>query len=668
MITDTQRVISQFEDIITNGVTRISNMRPSVFAEQNIVMPKPLPGLLQYNNSPYTREIIDCLAPDHPARVIAIMKAAQLGLSATVIIPGLLWMIKHQPGNTYYLVGSQALVEKAAEKLDIGINNAGMRDYIQPQAQRSTRQKTGDTNTKKEFPWGYIHIGNPNNHKDLRDVSLMYGMFDDLEAFKKASAESGDTLDLLEMRFVSFAETMKMFLISTPELKRSSLIEPAFLKGDQRYYNIPCPCCHELIVLEWKVATGGGITWELDNHGAVIDKSVGYVCQKCAGFFTEAKKYDFLINGNWVPTAVPSRPGYYSYRINCLYSPVTFAGWGHYVMKYLEANPVDQPRNERKHQTFENTCLANTYDVDADEPTANSIQKNTRPYEIGTVPEQLSMKDGNGHIVLLTCSADMNGTEFDARLDYEIVAWAKNGARYSITHGSVGTFVPLEGRNKDFQDRVKWTYEQGKKNSVWPEFEKILDQVFYTDAEEKERRALKVGLSGLDVGFHKNHAFAFLGSTHIPNVVGLRGRGEDSLVKFGVDVPIFKPSIGMENTYLLQVGLIKDELSANMSLRWNEGQEDQPDNFMNYPQPAGGLYGFSNYFEHFESEHRVIQTNKDGNGISALWKKKKSTSQNHNWDLAVYNIALKSIFIFILGKEFRKKDFSWKDYIELLGV
>jgi hypothetical protein len=59
------------------------------------------------------------------------------------------------------------------------------------------------------------------------------------------------------------------------------------------------------------------------------------------------------------------------------------------------------------------------------------------------------MSDGNGRIVLLTCAADMNGKVDDARLDFEIVAWAKSGASYSICHGSIGTFIPRENSLKE---------------------------------------------------------------------------------------------------------------------------------------------------------------------------------------------------------------------------
>ena len=62
-------------------------------------------------------------------------------------------------------------MKKATEKLDIGIDNAGLRPYIKPQVMRRRAQKSGDTNTKKEFAGGYIHI------KEAQIIIKIFEMF-----------------------------------------------------------------------------------------------------------------------------------------------------------------------------------------------------------------------------------------------------------------------------------------------------------------------------------------------------------------------------------------------------------------------------------------------------------------------------------------------------------
>lgn len=672
--------LSQFEKIIKSGVVHRSNIKPSDWVEQNVVMGLPFRGPYRYSKTPYCKEIINRLAPDDPCKWLAWMKGLQIGASAGVIIPGLVYIIRNSPANTYFTVGSPDLVEKATEKLDLVIDNSGTRAFIKPQALRNRAQKSGDTNTKKDFSGGYIVITSANNHKNWRDVSLKYGFFDDFEAVKAASKESGSTRKLIEGRFAAYADNHKIFYVSTPELKEGSNILPAFLLGDQRYYNVECPCCHEPIIFKWNIPEGtivnpldttiaknnGGIVYELDHHGKVVDKSVGYVCYKCGGFFTDQYKHNQLNGGFWVPTAEPSQLGYYSYHTPSLYAPAGMYDWKHYVHNFVEANPINQPRKEAEYKTFVNTCLGECYEASATETKASSIQKNTRNYPIGTLPEKLSLSDGNGKIILLTCAADMNGTVDDARLDYELVAWTESGASYSIQHGSLGTFVPREGSKQNTADRVKSTYDFNKPNNIWELFNAIIKKEYYTDTV----RTMKIYQTGLDCGYYSaNYAYPFIDRANtFPyiSVVGLKGKGQDDYVRYDKDVKIFKPAQERPNLYILTVGKIKDELAEFMQLRWDEKEQSQPYGFMNFPTPANGLYGFTNYFEHFESEHCVTEANKDGTGVASRWQKKGTNVMNHMWDVRVYNMAMREIAMETMRKELKAPKITWKEFAKAI--
>lgn len=655
-----QAYATQLVDIILSSKVSISSIKPSDWVEQNVIMGKPFPGPYRYSRTPYCREIIDCYSPSHPMRWLAFMKGAQIGASAGILIPILLWMIKNDPSNAYFLVGSPDLIEKATEKLDIGIDNAGLRQYIKPQVQRRKSQKTGDTNSKKEFSGGYIHIGSANNHKDIRDVSLKYGLFDDFESVKKKSKESGDTRKLLEQRFAAYMDTHKISYISTPELADESNIEAAYLLGDQRKYLIPCPCCGEYIELKWYIKESdiiGGVTWKLDDNNKVISESVGYICQKCGGFFDDKNKNELLNNGFWKPTAEPSKPGYYSYHLSSLYAPIGMYDWEHYVNDYIEANPEGQPRNEDLWKTFCNVVLGETYKNPSTELKANLLQKNTRTYEIGTIPEKQSISDGNGKIVLLTFACDLNGTIDDARLDWEIVGWSENNTSYSIDHGSIGTFIPNESNKKNKVVREKWTYQHGRTNSIWPYLSQILGTEFKTDTGRK----MKILISGMDTGHLEHEAFAYVDTCNF-YMVGLKGDKEEKYVNRFVEQAIFKPGISRQNLFLLRVGRIKDRLSAMMKLNWDSGNDDQqPSGFMNFPTPSNGKYLYNNYFSHFEAE--VRKTDKDGNFI---WEKKNTIVQNHLFDCRVYNIALKEIITSQVCKEMKIPNYTWADFVSIV--
>lgn len=695
---DAQLLLGQLSNIIELSHTQLSDIKPSVWAESRVIMEKPFPGPLRYEQTPYTREIIDCAAPDHPARVIIVKKGAQIGFSATVIMPCIGWMIENNPGNAYLTVGDEDLIEPAMGKMDSMIDNAGIRKLIQPQALRRRATKTGDTNKRKEYPGGFTTIYNASKHKGARQVDLQYGWLDDWEAVRRSSKQSGNTLDLWMQRFAAYKDTKKVFIISTPEVKGYSNIEDAYLLGDQRKFHVPCPNCSTMIVWEWNVEveingvkTQAGITWETDEEGHLIPTTVGYICQSCGEFFDEKHKHRMLNSGEWVPTAKPHQEGYYSYHISSLYAPIWMDGWTEYVYKWLKANPQGQPVDDGGMKVFTNVCLGEPYESASESPAATQIMKNTRDYDMFTVPEKQSINDGNGRIVLITCAADMNGTIFnegkgtvdDARIDYEVVAWSESGASYSICHGSIGTFIPLEGTMKYKADRTKWTYAESDVKdkdgevinpSVWPELYKIMTRKYLT--EKGVERG--VGITLLDTGHFTTFAYNFIEKhSREVKIYGVKGDKEEEFIRHDANASRFKVAMERKDLYILKVGLIKDTLSDHMQLNWNSGSaENQPSGFMNFPYSTTikdektGLitqhYSYKGFYDHYEAENRISQANADGTGLKSIWKKKKSNNQNHFFDCRVYNIAAKEILTQEIGMRYKIKPFTWADMAKIL--
>lgn len=657
----------QAADILDGSVIKISDIKPSDWAEQNIIMPKPFPGPLRYEKTPYTREIIDCLAPDHPAREIAVMGAAQFGKTASIIVPAIGYIIANDPGNIIMTVGHDDLLAEAMDKIDEMLDSTGLRKLIRPTAQRAKNQKTGDTNTQKQFPNGYLKLSSASNPKIWRQSSYKFGLVDDYDAVKNTSKEAGSTRDLIGKRFTAYATSRKILYISSPELKQTSNILQVYLLGDQRKFVVPCPCCGEFIELKWSIEKEdgytAGITWKDDEKGMLIEDSVGYICQECGNFFTDQHKSDFVNRGYWQPTATPSRPEFRSYHMSALYSPHGMTSWTDYVYKWREIHPPGQRRKEDEYQTFLNVNLGEPYEQQGEAPKANELQKNIRAYDIGVVPERLSEQDGNGKIVLLTCAADLNGVEDDARLDYEIVGWSESGSNYSIAHGSIGTFVPRENTLRHKVDREKWSYQHNKPNSVWPAFREILGKKYQTDTG----RNMVVFITAIDCGHYTNHAYNFLDKPNVTSlVIGLKGDRDQKYRRFGIDTATHRPAKERSGLHLVEVNQIKDDISKLIDLKWEPGQDQfQPAGFMNYPTPSAGLYLFNNYFSHYEAEHRVIES-KDGEGIAARWIKKTSVAQNHFWDVRVYNHAARDILVSMVCKELKMKSYGWADYVDVV--
>lgn len=662
---------AQVNEILDSAVIQLSTIKPSQWAESSIIMQKPFPGPFRYSKTPYTREIVDCLAPDNPAKVIAVKKGAQIGFSAGVIYPGLGWIIKNNPGNTLLMLGSPDLIEKSMEKIDLMIDSAGLRHLIKPSSQRNRANKSGDTNFKKEFPLGYISLASANNHKAIRQMDVQFIFIDDYAAIKRASKESGSTRKLIEQRAAAYGDRAKIFFISTPEEEQDSNIEEVYLLGDQRRYRVPCPCCGSAIVLDWNIRIdereSAGITWKTDTRGRLITSSVGYICQDCSGFFTDSKKDVLLNEGFWKATAEAAREGNLSYQVSSLYAPPGMYDWVHYVANYMEACPEGAPRKEDLFKAHQNLCLGLCYAATGKAPKANQLQKNIYNYSVGDFPEKLSISQGNGNIMLLTLSCDLNGKEDDARLDWEVVGWSENGCAYSMEHGSIGTFVPREGDSEKKEDRVHWTYkEETGSISVWPELTKIVERIYETGTG----RRMGHGIVGIDSGHFTQYVYNYVeylrGRGH--NAVALKGKDRDKFVKKEADMKSFVYGKEKPYLYLVNVNHVKDILARLMELKYNKANDvSQPTGFMNYPIPSGGKYLFENFFKHYESEHKIIQKdNGDGLGSESRWEKVTTIAQNHFWDIRVYGLTLVDIFVAEFGNAMGIKNCEWVDYVSAL--
>ena len=651
---------NEIDQLLDSAHYEIVDLPPSEWIELNRMMTSDvsaIPGLYKFDNAPYCKEIVDCADPNSPVQIVAIMKGAQIGLTAA--LEGMIgYTIAVNPAPIMYLVGHSDLVKKAAKRVDHMIDGCDIRHLIKTSIKKAKNMSSGDTDGFKEFGGGSLLLGT-SNHKTLRQISVKLGIIDDLDAMKGSTKEAGSTQMMIEQRFASFGNNRKIYFLSSPELEETSNIKPIYLQGDQRKYHIPCPCCNEMIVIEWSIKSEldenetAGITWELDGENKLIEDSVGYICQKCGDFFDESTKSEFLRNGKWIPTAEPEDPTIRSYHLSALTAPIFMYGWVRYVRQYLKAAPVGEEIDEKKMQTFVNVVLGQTYQKKRKQIKATQLMKNIRPYDQGLIPEKLSISDGNGRIIMLTCGVDCGGLVEDGRLDYEVAAYSESGARYSITHGSIGTFI---NKDKHPELRQHFTYEHGCENSMWPHLDMLLNKVFPKDNGEQ---GLPIFMTCIDSGYLPNYVYSYSDNSNF-KIVNIKG-SPDKLDNVLIEKKTYKRSTVKGNLYLLESNYTKDVLSRNMGLKWRpEMHTNQPFGFMNFPRPSDGLYQKKNYFSHFEAEERVLDNGK------FVWRKKQGC-QNHLYDCALYADAGREIFFDQMMAYHKIKNGVWQDYVNIIN-
>lgn len=654
--------MTNLQQLIQSFNTKLTQLTPVEWAEKNRVLTSDItnwPGPMKYQRTPYLKEIANSIMSNDGGQIFAIMKGSQIGYSIGGIFTMIGWVIAQNPGNMLFIVNDEPGVKRAMQgPVDQMINSSGISHLIRATNVRGGRnQKTGDTIKGKTFPGGNLYTWSGQAIGSLSQISVKYIFADEFERYPKGDKKAGSLVSLIEERAKSFADTRKIYFISTPEIKQTSNIEPIYLKGDQRKYHIPCKICGEFIPLEWQIDVAhlekkAGVTFERDEKGKLKPETVGYTCQKCGGFFLQTHIYDCYEEdlGKWIATAKPESEIYRSYHLSALYAPAGMYNWKYYAQKWCEIYPKNRPVKIQELQTFWNQCLGLTWEERGKEVKVNQLLKNTRNYEICTVPNALSMQDGNGKIILLTCAIDLNGKVDDARLDYEIVAWSVSGSSYSIDHGSIGTFErskslrysAIEKEKESEEKRVKWTYRLNQPNNVWDEFKKtIMTRQYEKDDGTRKQRVV---IFGVDTGHFTVHAQSFVNQNQ--NCVSLKGKSHNKFTKFDQIKAYYTRSDKVPNLYLVEGDIIKDDLSELITLVWDENMEiEQPEGFMNYPKPTSDKYTYKSYFHEYEGEKRELELNDAATAIGSRWTKKHSSSPNHFWDCRVYGMVIREILV-----------------------
>lgn len=654
---------------------KITKPLPSDWIEENIILPDGVSrykGPFSYDISPYTKEIVNHLSSESPARVVSVMKCAQIGLTQGLIIPGMAYVISEDAYPMMYMAGDKELAKVGIrERFDPIIQSSGLQGLIRPSVVRARNQRTGDTDFSKEYAGGRLTVEGTNNVTKMRQISVKIVFADDWEAAPRNDKNEGSLRSLIEGRQTSYGNMAKTFFISTPTIKQTSNIEPVYELGDQRKWHWECPHCENDIPLEWSAkmedGSNAGIMYQTNEKGQLINESVHYKCQSCGGAIHESQKYDLNLKGKWIPTAEPQIENYYSYHLNALVIPPGFVTWVDLAKQWVEACPPNKPIKFGLLQSFMNIRLGQTWEEKGESPEANQLIENVSNYKVGLIPDVSCQEIGNGKIVLLTIACDLNGVmskeDEDVRLDWELVAHSSNGQRYSIEHGSVGTFQRVRTIKKgDLSrdgERQKYTYAHGQYNSVWNDFEEIIRYEWSSESGKKYISNITV----VDTGFFTYNAMKFVEKFSDIFVVGIKGKVDEQYRKNTKDTPFISRSRETKSLYMVEVNQVKDILSEQIKLK-TTFDGSQPEGYINFPVPEyeKGKYTVKDYFCHYEGEKRV-EVIKNGEVVGFAWQKRNSSSINHFWDVAIYNIAAREIFLDVIKRSDRNlAQMSWADF------
>jgi phage terminase large subunit GpA-like protein len=684
---DYTNVVTAWKNSIQSINTEIYGFqvtKPQVdsWMENKIIIPDSTsvyPGPYSFDLTPYMREIVNCLHPSNPVRFVSIMKDGQSGFTTALVVGGICYIIAECPDGILFTASDVQLAAKTIEeRLDPVIRSSRLDHLIRPNVIKRSNNRTGDTSKKKEFAGGTLTSAGTNSANTFRMFSAKFIFADDYDTAPKEIGKEGSPKMVMKTRQNSFGDKAKTFMISTPTVTQTSNINEQYLLGTQEKWNWPCPHCGSYFAVDWQYRlednTLAGVVWEVDENKKLKTESVHYRTPCCGGKIEEKQKFDLNKLGKWIATVQQSEERRHrSFQKNSIYNPPGFDGWVTLVEEWLAANPAGEKPKIKLLKTFNNLRLGLPFAETGEAPRVNELMQNTREYLPGIVPDLTCQKDGNGAIIMLTLSADINGVmekdNEDVRLDWEILAHSQTGATYSVDHGSIGTFKRIRDKTKlekqNDNDREKFTLTHNVKNSVWPIMEDLMRKVYPKESEPNGGDGQNIHITVIDTGFGEKLTMQFIKSFDDLYVYGVKGRIEENFRKLTKDAsPIMRSKENPRHLYIVEVNQVKDDLAQFMKLRTGD-DDSQPSGFMNYPQPNAGKYDMKGYFSHYEGERRT-EVKKGDETVGYRWDKKHNQVQNHFWDVRVYNLIAPLIYLDLVKMSNLKfKYLTWEEFVLL---
>jgi phage terminase large subunit GpA-like protein len=591
---------------------------PSKYIERVRYLDKeltPIPGFYRFDNTPYWKEPLDLLSPLSDVQKVVIVKGVQVGFSTGVLENIIAYNIGCDAKPQLFITADKELAKLSMEiKIERMIDSCGLRDLIFSQTKQKTK-KTGDTIYNKSYVNGFLtSIGSQNPGK-LRAMSYPVIVMDELDSYPERLKGEGDPVTIADNRSNAYGDKRKILYGSTPLILQSSKIWKLFLKGDQRYFNVPCKFCGEFQILKWHgVSENGkqyGIVFEVENGKPIIE-TVGYKCPHCEKIMKNYDKAEIFQKGQWIATAESQERGLVSYQLSALYSSPSMFSWENIVEKWANAWDIEKNRlrDKEEFRSFRNLMLGLPFEELGQSIKSEKAQLHRRGiYLKNQIPNNIIINEAGSPVLFLTCAVDVQ----KANIFVDITAWCQNGINYKID------FFSIDGEVEKYHSQM------------WAELDNILvNRTWVAD----DGKIYKIIQTVIDSGHYTQYVYDFC-KQYSAGVFSIKGRdfldGGLTFRKFSKET---LDKAGLPIAYLLNTTKLKDHIAVILQkLQWNQG-ELMPAWYSNFPEDMR-----DDYFIQFESEQKkeIIDrvTNK---WIRTVWVQTHGTS-NHVFDCHAYSIG-----------------------------
>lgn len=445
------------------------------------------PGKWSADRTPYVRDILRCMSPDHPARKVTWVSGTQLGKTTAELVIAAYYLCQVPSSVMITLPGKQLAEEWSTKRLnDLFESSPSLRGRLSDAHDR--RGAGENTKFSKIVPGGgAAKITWSSSGQLLRSTPARIVLNDEVEEFDLDVNDQGNALRLIERRQTNYT-LAKLFNASSPANLEGSVIWPEFLKGDQRYYFLACPHCrhHQILVAK-------NFTWEPGQF-----KTAAFRCISCRERITERHKPSMLAGGIWVATAdhpdllqtgfsdadlnllesvfsSMAMERFVSYHMSAYYSPAGWYSWEEAARGWEESEGIPTDR-----KVYVNTTQAEPYQTKGDAPDDQILEAQAESYERGIVPAGAAV---------VFAGVDV---QWD-RLELELAAYGPNRERWSID------YLTLQG------------------DTLQPEVWQALHEVLMRDLPTEEGGTLPIQAMAIDSGSRPERVYEFARAhTQIP--------------------------------------------------------------------------------------------------------------------------------------------------------
>ncbi|MEA3207672.1 MAG: hypothetical protein QOE70_729 [Chthoniobacter sp.] len=340
--------------------------RVSEWAEEHIYLSErssALPGKFSTQLTPYIREPLQAYA-DRSITDMALCFGTQTA-KTTIIMVGTAYRIVNDPTPTLWVMPNIDLAKSFSKT-----RWQPMVNDCPPLALQKPDDRHLFGTTEQHFDKVTLNFVGSNSASNLASRPAGLLNMDETDKFKMESDREAGALQLAEERTKTFFYPLRV-KTSTPTTIHGDIWRE-FLLGDQRFYNMPCPHCQELITFKftthhekhgdcglrwWRESEEEAKTegeWDMEK----VRKNTYYKAQCCGGEIFDRDKPAMLRDGVWIATFLRAEPGRRSYHLNSLYSLLgRECRWGNIAVKWLQTKG-----SITKRHNFINSTLAEPWD------------------------------------------------------------------------------------------------------------------------------------------------------------------------------------------------------------------------------------------------------------------------------------------------------------------